>query len=744
MRQSSTQIFASVRQWTIRGLLAATVGCLGESCASYQEPPLRVVDCPPFVASFLEQPQNVTAPAGSVARFQGEIVFLNQPGTGFVLSWERSASAAGPWEVVTEGVTTPPGDPYRRILDVVVTPELAGWFFRLRVLQQNTDEPVHCRDPALYTIYSTPARLDLSVPPQITQHPQSQSVTVGEPVTFTVVASGSELTYRWQKDSSDIATAGTGNAFTIPTAALADAGEYRVIVTSVDQLSDTSDVAVLTVQPLGGTVITWTGGAGTTDWFTAGNWDLARLPASTDSVIIAAAAAEVDVRRPAFDAFDVTIGALRHTAGTLRVVGPSNCPNCSIFRVERAISSTGAATVVETGSVRLIVGASSEVAHLRSVFDEGGLVQRSILEGPTGGSAAIAVGRLEGNPLIERLAVTVTDTAQFDGGARVVDGTLTIADGAGAGIATGSAGAEQHFHGPLTVAGRLHAQAWPGLEFRGPVVVPTTGLIEFSYTRFDQGLRLAGELLGVVGAVPSSVLFFDVSGGTVTIEATGGLAADDVAFHAPTVVHGRLRAGRVQASPSHPTRARPFTASATATLDVDQLQLGPAGTTIAITGTVTGIDSLFASAATISLEGPGALLMRYWDVQNTTFRGIAAGPVPITVDSVRFRGSALVPTILNAVALTIVEWGQLENPIQGLVGARLILRGTNSFVGATIAPATASAPGSLYVEHHGAFQAAAFVSTITACIVTGPGAQILPPLGAATLTLIPLPAGECP
>lgn len=742
MRRSSIHRSPRARTWSLRWVIVLAVACDATTCEP-RDPPLRVVDCPRFVASFLQQPQSVTAPVGGVARFEGEIVYLDEPGTGFVLSWQRGGSAAGPWEAVTQGVSTPPGAPYRRILDVVVTPELAGWFFRLQVRQQNTDEPAHCRDPALYTLYSTPARLDLSVPPQITQHPQSRTVTVGDPVTFTVVASGSELTYQWQKNGADIATAGTGNAFVIPTAALADAGEYRVIVTNVDQLSDASDVAVLTVQPLGGTVITWTGGAGTTDWFTAGNWDLARVPASTDSVIIADAAAEVDVRRSAFEAFDVTVGALWHTAGTLRVVGPSNCPNCSIFRVERAIASTGAATLVETGHARLIVGAGSEIAHLREVF-EADMVLRTTLEGPAGGSASLAVGRLEGNPVIDRLSVTVTDTAQFDGGVHVVDGMVTIAAGAGAGVASPRVGAEAHFVGPMTVAGRLHAQGYNGVEFRGPVVVTTTGLIEFGFTRFDQGLTLAGELRGVVGAVPSSVLFFDVSGRTVTIEASGELAADDIAFHAPTILHGQLRAGRVQASPSHPTYARPFTASATATLAIDQLHLGPAGTTIAVSGALFGVDSLVSLSAMISLEGTGTLTMRYVDAQGTTFRGNAPGPVAITADSVRLRGNSLVPTLLNAVALTIVEWGQLENPIQGLAGARMILPGAISFIGANIAPATAGVPGALYVEHLGTFRGAFAASTITACIVTGPVAQILPPLGAATLTLIPLSAGECP
>lgn len=742
MSRSPTHRSTQARIWSVRGLLALSAACATDNC-SRDPAPVRVVECPRFIVFVREQPQTATAPVGGVARFEGALGFADEPTPGVSTSWQRGPTASGPWEAVTAGASTPPGDPFRRVLDVAVTPDLAGWHFRLRVQQLNSDEPAHCRDAERYTTYSTPARLDLSAPPEITAHPQSLSVTVGDPAAFTVVASGNGLTYQWQRDGVDIGAAGTAAIFLIPNAALTDAGEYRVIVTSADQLADTSEVAVLTVLPAGGNVITWTGDAGTTDWFTPGNWDLLRLPAAADSVIIAAAGAEVDVRRPAFEEFDVTIGALRHSAGTLRVVGPSNCPNCSIFRVERAITSTGAGTLLETGHVRFIVGEASALAHLRDLF-EGGMVLRPTLEGPVGGSAAVAVGRLEGNPVIDGLDVTVTDTAQFDGGVSVVRGSLLIADGAGAAVVPPRTGAEPHFSGPLTVAGRLYAQGHSGVEFNGPVLVSSTGLIEFGFTRFNQGLTLAGELRGNGGVNPSSVLFFGSAGQDVTIASSGRLEADDVSFTAPTVVAGQLQAARVQASPSGASNVRTFSVTATATLDVDHLALGSAPTLLALPGMVTGIDSLASSSATITLEGPGALAMRHWDSQGTTFRGLAGAPVPVTVDSVRFRGSAVTPTVLDAVALTVAEFGLLENAIQGRLGSRLILPGTNRFVGATIAPATAGVPGSFYVEHLGTFQASAFASTITACISTGPGAQVLAPIGSATLTLAPLPAGECP
>ena len=51
-------------------------------------------------------------------------------------------------------------------------------------------------------------------------------------------------------------------------------------------------IAALAGQLLADT-ITWTGGAGTTDWGTAANWDLDRVPQASDSVMISGSGAQV-------------------------------------------------------------------------------------------------------------------------------------------------------------------------------------------------------------------------------------------------------------------------------------------------------------------------------------------------------------------------------------------------------------------------------------------------------------------
>ncbi|MBL8027669.1 MAG: immunoglobulin domain-containing protein, partial [Fibrobacteres bacterium] len=89
--------------------------------------------------------------------------------------------------------------------------------------------------------------------PNITTEPTAQSKTVGESVTFTVVASGIPApTYQWRKDGTDISGA-TSSSYTIATIALADTGRYSVIVTN-NQGSDTSSAVQLTVNPVSGLV----------------------------------------------------------------------------------------------------------------------------------------------------------------------------------------------------------------------------------------------------------------------------------------------------------------------------------------------------------------------------------------------------------------------------------------------------------------------------------------------------------
>ena len=141
---------------------------------------------------------------------------------------------------------------------------------------------------------STSALLTLSTLPSITTQPSSQTVCADSAATFNVVATGSgTLTYQWQRSTnggttwSDIAGE-TGNSLTLSgVTASMSSYQYRVVVTSINCGSVTSNAAILTVQAnstasagpaqaicAGSTVqlagsasnygtVTWSGGAGT-------------------------------------------------------------------------------------------------------------------------------------------------------------------------------------------------------------------------------------------------------------------------------------------------------------------------------------------------------------------------------------------------------------------------------------------------------------------------------------------------
>jgi hypothetical protein len=96
------------------------------------------------------------------------------------------------------------------------------------------------------SVTSAVAALTVYVPPAITTHPQSQTVTQGVNVAFSVVASGSTpLRYQWNLNGTALSGA-TSPALALTNVQTTDAGSYMVVVTNVAG-SVTSAVAVLRV-----------------------------------------------------------------------------------------------------------------------------------------------------------------------------------------------------------------------------------------------------------------------------------------------------------------------------------------------------------------------------------------------------------------------------------------------------------------------------------------------------------------
>ncbi len=93
---------------------------------------------------------------------------------------------------------------------------------------------------------SATAALTVNMAPTITQHPQTQQVAVGSPVTFTASAQGTPApAYQWRKNGTNLPGA-TGSSYTISSVDYPDEGNYDVVVTNSCG-SDTSQVAALLV-----------------------------------------------------------------------------------------------------------------------------------------------------------------------------------------------------------------------------------------------------------------------------------------------------------------------------------------------------------------------------------------------------------------------------------------------------------------------------------------------------------------
>jgi hypothetical protein len=155
--------------------------------------------------------------------------------------------------------------------------------------------------------------------PTITQQPATQALCQGGTVTFTVAATGVNLTYQWQKSTDGgvnwiIVAGATGTSYTIVNVQPTDAAQYRCVVGGQCNLTNTN-AAILTVntppaitahpvdatQCVGGSNIfsvTATGTALTYQWQSAptcaGPWT--NIPAATSATYNATAVATISYR----------------------------------------------------------------------------------------------------------------------------------------------------------------------------------------------------------------------------------------------------------------------------------------------------------------------------------------------------------------------------------------------------------------------------------------------------------------
>lgn len=96
------------------------------------------------------------------------------------------------------------------------------------------------------TASSSAAQLTVITPPEITQPPLSQAVSLGQEVTFSIAATGMNLEYQWQKDETDL-TGRKEPTLTLTNVNTLNNGGYRCIVSN-SAGSVPSEVATLSVD----------------------------------------------------------------------------------------------------------------------------------------------------------------------------------------------------------------------------------------------------------------------------------------------------------------------------------------------------------------------------------------------------------------------------------------------------------------------------------------------------------------
>ncbi len=177
--------------------------------------------------------------------------------------------------------------------------------------------------------------------PTIFNHPQSQTVTNGSEVTFSVTATGSPpLTYHWLRDRATI-PAGTNSILTLSNVTSGDAGVYSVIVSNMAG-SVVSSNAVLTV--LSPPVVAWIGPT-----------NGASYPAGSD-ILLTARATDSDgsVSFVEFFANSIKLGQAVSTTDVYEFVW-SNAPSGNVQLHAEALDNDGARGISD--SVQIVIGA---------------------------------------------------------------------------------------------------------------------------------------------------------------------------------------------------------------------------------------------------------------------------------------------------------------------------------------------------------------------------------------------------
>ena len=195
----------------------------------------------------------LTNPGGSITSAVATLTVQEAPPAGDSLSIVNhpQAQSVAPGDSVTFSVVAESANPisYQWQLGTFNIPGARAASFSIDQVQQ-VDEGNYrvIVSDGTTTLTSNAASLTVSTAPVITQHPQSQTITEGDRVEFSVSAQGqTPLSYQWQFNGSNIPGA-RGQQFSFNSVQKADEGNYQVVVTDAGG-STTSEAAILSVTP---------------------------------------------------------------------------------------------------------------------------------------------------------------------------------------------------------------------------------------------------------------------------------------------------------------------------------------------------------------------------------------------------------------------------------------------------------------------------------------------------------------
>lgn len=164
---------------------------------------VNVAAAPVTAPVFTQHPASISTPLGGTATFSATAT----GGGTITYQWSKDGGAI-------------PGATGQTLALAGVTTASAGVY---RVTATNSGGSTQS-NPATLTVVVPPA-------PVIAQAPVAQSISVGAAVAFTVNATGSDLTYQWNKDGAAVAGANSP-LFLLRSATAAQAGNYTVTVTN--------------------------------------------------------------------------------------------------------------------------------------------------------------------------------------------------------------------------------------------------------------------------------------------------------------------------------------------------------------------------------------------------------------------------------------------------------------------------------------------------------------------------------